>query len=222
MTLLAALVETSERVGATSGRLAKVHELAVFLQSLEPAEMRIGVQYLSGETPQGRIGIGQAALRQAAEATPATASSLSITETDQTITEVAALRGAGVGSLRAAALTDLFGRATKPEQQFLFRLLLGELRQGALAGVMIDAISSAASVPAAEVRRAMMYADSIGAVAEAALREGSEGLARFQLAILSPIAPMLAQTAADTAEALATPGNEVAFEWKMDGARIQV
>src|SRR5688572_237640 len=222
MTTLASLVETSERVGATSGRLAKVHELAVFLQSLEPAEMRIGVQYLSGETPQGRVGIGQALLRKAAEATPAPAASLSLTETDRTITEIAALRGSGVGTLRAAALTDLFGRASEAEQRFLFRLLLGELRQGALAGVMVDAIASAASVPVAEVRRAMMYAESIGAVAEVALCEGSDGLARFQLAILSPIAPMLAQTAADPAEALETLGGEVAFEWKMDGARIQV
>ena len=222
MTLLGSLVETSERVGATSARLAKVRELAAFLQSLEPAEIRIGVQYLSGETPQGRFGIGQSVLRKAAETTAAPAYSLSITEVDKTLTDIAALRGSGVGALRTAALTDLFGRATEAEQRFLVRLLIGELRQGALAGVMADAIASAASVPVGEVRRAMMYAQGVGPVAEAALREGSAGLARFQLEILSPIAPMLAQTAADPAEALKTLGGEIAFEWKMDGARIQV
>ena len=100
--------------------------------------------------------------------------------------------------------------------------MLGELRQGALAGVMVDAIAAAADVPVADVRRAMMYAGDIGAVAEAALLEGSAGLSKFQLEILSPIAPMLAQTAADPAEALSELGGEAAFEWKMDGARIQV
>ena len=127
-----------------------------------------------------------------------------------------------MNSLRAAALRDLFGRATDAEQRFLFRLMLGELRQGALAGVMVDAIAAAADVPVADVRRAMMYATEIGAVAEAALREGSAGLSKFQLEILSPIAPMLAQTAADPAAALLQLGGEAAFEWKMDGARIQV
>lgn len=222
MTLLARLVESSERVGATSARLAKVRELAVFLQSLEPAEIAIGVQYLAGEMPQGRFGIGQSVLRKAAEAEPAAANSLSITEVDKTIAEIAGLSGKGVATLRAAALTDLFGRATAAEQRFLLRLLFGELRQGALAGVMVDAIALAASVPVGDVRRAMMYAQGVGPVAEAALREGSAGLATYQLEILSPIAPMLAQTAADPAEALETLGGEIAFEWKMDGARIQV
>ena len=100
MTLLASLVEASERVAASSSRLAKVRELAAFLQSLEPAEMKIGVQYLSGEAPQGRVGIGQAVLREASTARPANAATLSITEVDRTIAEVAALRGAGVNSLR--------------------------------------------------------------------------------------------------------------------------
>ncbi len=222
MALLARLAEVSERVGATSGRLAKVRELAGLLRQLGSEEIRIGVQYLAGETPQGRIGIGQAVLREAAAAAPAGSAALSLTEVDRTLTEVAALKGAGVNSLRAAALRDLFGRATDAEQRFLMRLLLGELRQGALAGVMVDAIAAAAEVPAGEVRRAMMYAGDIGAVAEAALLEKSAGLAAFQLEILKPIAPMLAQTAADPADALQQLGGEAAFEWKMDGARIQV
>ena len=112
MMLLASLVEASERVGATSARLVKVRELAALLRSLEPPEVRIGVKYLSGEAPQGRIGIGPAVLRAAGETEPAGASSLTLTEVDRRITEVAALRGPGVGTLRVAALRDLFGRAT--------------------------------------------------------------------------------------------------------------
>ncbi|MGH8249754.1 MAG: ATP-dependent DNA ligase [Steroidobacteraceae bacterium] len=221
MTLLARLVETSERVGASSARLAKVRELAVLLRSLDPAEIQIGVQYLSGEAPQGRFGIGPAVLRQASSAPPASASSLSLTEVDRTITEIAALRGVGVNTLRAAALRDLLGRATESEQRFLNRLLLGELRQGALEGVMVDAIAAATNLPVADVRRAMMYAPSVGAVAVSAMLERSAGLAGFQLEILSPITPMLARTTADPAEALNQLGGEAAFEWKMDGARIQ-
>ncbi len=222
MTLLASLVEASDRVGASSARLAKVRELAAFLRSLEPAEIQIGVQYLSGEAPQRRFGVGYAALREASAGSPASTSSLSIAEVDRGIAEIAALRGSGASTRRASALRELFSRATQAEREFLMRLLLGELRQGALAGVMVDAIAAAAEVPASQVRRAMMYARGVGAVAQAALLEGTAGLASFQLEILSPVAPMLAQTAADAADALRELGGEAAFEWKMDGARIQV
>lgn len=222
MTLLVRLVETSDRVSASSARLAKVRELAAFLRSLDATETQIGVQYLSGETPQVRFGIRAASLHDASAGAPASTASLSLAEVDRSLAEIAALRGSGVDARRAAALRELFARATIGERQFLTRLLLGELRQGALAGVMVDAIASAADVPVSEVRRAMMYARGIGAVAQAALLEGSAGLAKFQLEILSPIAPMLAQTAADPADAMRQLGGEAAFEWKMDGARIQV
>jgi DNA ligase-1 len=221
MTLLASLVEVSERVSATSARLAKVRELAGLLRSLEPEEIPIGVQYLSGETPQGRFGLGYALLRDASEGVAAATPSLTLAEVDRSIAEVAALRGKGAAAKRASALRALYARATPVEQAFLTRLLLGELRQGALEGVMVDAIASAAELPVGAVRRAMMYAPAIGAVAQAALLEKGAGLAGFQLEVLSPIAPMLAQTAADPADALGQLGGEAAFEWKMDGARIQ-
>jgi DNA ligase-1 len=223
MTPLASLVDVSERVGAASSRLAKVRELAQLLRSLEPSEVPIGVLYLSGELPQGRCGIGVAAVH-AALATPASdAATLSLAEVDRRIADIATSTGKGVTTRRAQALGELFALATPAERSFLARLLLGELRQGALAGVMTDAIASAADVPIAEVRRAVMYAPDIGAVARAALHPEAEGFGRFQLEVLSPIAPMLAQTAADPAEALRElGGGEVAFEWKIDGARIQV
>jgi DNA ligase-1 len=222
MTLLVDLVETSQRVSATSGRLAKVRELANLLRSLQPAEIETGVHYLSGELPQGRIGIGYAALRTAASNPPAAAPTLSVAEVDNLLTTIAAIRGTGSTANRATALAGLFSRATEPEQHFLLRLLTGELRQGALAGVMVEAIASAADIPVAQVRRAAMYSKSLGAVARVGLLDGSTALAQFHLELFSPVSPMLAQTAADVGEALSVLQGDVAFEWKMDGARIQV
>lgn len=222
MTLLANLVATSQRVAATSGRLAKIRELAAFLRGLAPEEIETGAHYLSGEIQQGRIGIGYATLRSAAGEIPAGSGQLILAEVDAALTDLAAIRGTGSTAKRAAALANLFSRATRDEQQFLLRLLAGEVRQGALAGVMVDAIAAAAAMEVAPVRRAAMYSKSLGAVARVALLEGEKGLAGFHLQLFSPVSPMLAQTAADVDEALDTLKGEVAFEWKMDGARIQV
>jgi DNA ligase-1 len=223
MSLFANLVAVSQRVGATTARLAKVRELAACLRAVEPSEIDIAVHYLSGELPQGRFGIGYTTLRKASErGGVASTALLTIGDVDRSLSEVAALRGSGSATKRAEALQALFARATRDEQEFLIRLLVGELRQGALEGVMLDAVASAAAVPVEQIRRAAMYAKNLGAVAHAALTAGVEALAQFQLEPLSPIAPMLAQTAADVGEALAQLGGEVAFEWKMDGARIQL
>ncbi|HEX5461626.1 MAG TPA: ATP-dependent DNA ligase [Steroidobacteraceae bacterium] len=227
MTLLAELVETSARVGATSSRLAKVRQIATLLRKLERDEIGVTVSYLSGELPQGRIGVGYSALNAAATAAAATGDSpekarLSVAQTDRLIGELAGMRGGGSAARRAEALRDLFSRATLTERGFLLQLLAGELRQGALVGVMIDAVAAAAEVPVAQVRRAAMYAPSVGTVAFAALTEGAASLGRFQLELFSPVAPMLAQTAADVEAALRELGNaEAALEWKLDGARVQ-
>ncbi|MGH8172534.1 MAG: hypothetical protein ACREPX_05265, partial [Rhodanobacteraceae bacterium] len=222
MTLLADLVATSRNVGATAARLAKVRALAAQLAAFEPNEIEIGAHYLAGATPQGRFGIGYAVLSAATDGPAADKPTLSLIDVDRRLDDIAAMRGTGAASARAAALRELFSLATADEREFLIQLLAGELRQGALAGVMADAIAAAAKLPPAPVRRALMYATNIGAVAQAALRDGEQGLASFQLEVLSPIAPMLAQTAVDPAEALQKLGGEAAFEWKMDGARIQV
>ena len=223
MSLFANLVAVSQRVGATTARLAKVRELAACLRAVEPSEIDTAVHYLSGEMPQGRFGIGYATLRKASEQGGVAASAtLTIGDVDRSLADVAALRGSGSASKRAQALQALFARATSDEQEFLIRLLVGELRQGALEGVMVDAVAAAAAVPVEQIRRAAMYAKNLGAVALAALTEGAAALAQFQLEPLSPIAPMLAQTAVDVAAALEQLGGEVAFEWKMDGARIQL
>jgi DNA ligase 1 len=222
MTLLAELVNTSARVGATSSRLSKVRELAALLGRLTRAEVGIGVSYLAGELPQGRVGVGYAALQAAAAAPAPEGATLSVEQTDRQIADLAVIRGSGSAARRGAALGDLFSRATAEERTFLLQLLVGELRQGALAGAMVDAISAASGVSVAEVRRAAMYAQSLGDLALAAMSDGAAGLDRFQLALFSPVAPMLAQTAAEVEAALRElGGGEIALEWKLDGARVQ-
>lgn len=221
MTSLARLVATSQRVAASPARLAKVRELASFLQTLQPGEVGTAVYFLSGESPQGRLGVGYSSLEPAAREPAANEPSLSIMDVDERLALLGGIKGPGAAARRAELLRDLWSRATHAEREFLARLLLGELRQGALGGVMLDAIAAAAQIPANAVRRAAMYG-SLGAVARAAINEGSEALEEFQLELFSPVSPMLAQTAADVSEALRELRGEAAFEWKMDGARIQV
>ena len=224
MTLLAELVSASSRVSRTGSRLGKVREIARVLGNLPVEEIGIAVSYLAGEVPQGRIGVGYAALHaaMAAAGEPPEQGTLSLGQTDRQIAALAGIRGAGSAARRGAALSGLFSRATADERMFLLRLLAGELRQGALAGLMMDAIAAAAGVTAAEVRRAAMYCGSLVQLAVAALTEGGPGLARFQLELFSPVAPMLAQTAASVDQALEElGGGEAALEWKLDGARVQ-
>jgi DNA ligase 1 len=222
MASLASLVATSQQVSATASRQKKIRTLAEFLAALPMQDVEIAVAYLAGTLPQGRIGIGYRALQNAAKQPAAASPGLQILEVDATVHSVAAARGAGSAAKRSALLAGLFAAATAAEQAFLLRLLTGELRQGALDGIMIEAIAAAAKLPAPAIRRAAMYAPSLGQLASTALTLGAEGLQQFQLRVFDPVAPMLAQTAADTGEALRELVSPVQFEWKMDGARIQV
>ena len=218
--LLAELLAASERVAGTRSRLAKIDALAECLRRLDPPEIALGVAYLSGDTRQGRIGVGYATLKDALAAAPASAARLTLARIDEALARLAQTKGEGSAAERARLLAELFARATAPEQDFLARLLLGELRQGALEGIMLDAIARAAKLPAAQVRSAAMRAGGLPAVAEAALTEGEPGLARFALRVFQPMQPMLAQPAEDVADAIERLGR-AAFEWKLDGARVQ-
>ena len=222
MTLFATLVGTSQRIAASAARSAKISALADFLRTLPAAEIEVAAHYLAGEIPQGRIGVGYATLQAAAAGEPAGSATLPILEVDRRLAALAATRGAGSAAQRAQLLRELFALATAAEQSFLLRLLVGELRQGALGGLMVEAIAAAAQLPVAQVRRAAMYAPALGTVARVALLEGGVALGRFQLELFAPVAPMLAQTAADVGAALAQLPGALAFEWKLDGARIQV
>ncbi len=220
MTRLAALVAASQRVGATASRLAKVAALAELLRRLAPEEIEIAVPYLSGETRQGKLGVGYATLAEARSG-GARSASLELRAVDDALDALAKTTGKGSAAERTRRLGELFARATRAEQDFLVRLLVGELRQGALEGVMLDAIAQAAALPAADVRRAAMYAGGLPTVARAALVEGASGLAQFGIRPLQPVQPMLAQSADDIAAALDFLGT-AAVDWKLDGARVQV
>ena len=218
--LLNELVEASAEVSGMRARLKKIEALAGVLERLKPDEIPIAVAYLSGELPHPPIGIGWAALRDRPpeQAAPPV---LTVLEVDASLRKIGATTGRGSQAARREELAGLLSRATGPEQQFLARLLTGELRQGALQAVMGDAIAKAAGVPATTVRRSLMLAGDLGAVATAALTSGDKGLAKFRLTLLQPIQPMLAQPATDVASALERLG-EAAVEWKLDGARLQV
>jgi len=234
---LADVVATSNAVAATSGRLEKIAHLAALLARVPTAAIPIVVPFLSGSLRQGRIGVGGALLTTVRGAPPAAAPSLDVADVDAAFDRIAAgsasarVRGAGAPGWKSDALRQLFGRATREEQDFLARLLFGELRQGALEGVLVEAVAKAGGVDAARVRRAAMLAGDLAPVAHALLAEGDRSLSRFVLQPFQPVQPMLADSAADVGEALSIAGEAsvrgegapgVNFEYKIDGARIQV
>ena len=203
-------------------RLAKRDAIAALLRGAAPDEVEIAVAWLSGEIRQGRIGVGWSALSTLRGREPAPTPSLTLREVDAAFADVAATAGKGSAAARSAKLQALFARATAAEQDFLVRLLVGELRQGALEGVMLDAIAAASGLPAADVRRAAMLTGSLRETARVALGEdGAAALARFAVALHRPVQPMLATPADDIASAMAKLGT-AALEWKVDGARVQV
>lgn len=217
--LLAEVAGVSRTVSQTSARLAKVAALADALRDANIDEIPIVVAYLSGELPQRQIGVGWAALRSVPA--PAEVSSLTVLGVDSAFSQIGAVAGKGSAAERKRLVDELFVAATAEEQYFLVRLLSGELRQGALDGVMTDAVARAAGVPVGEVRRAVMLSGSLAATAQAALGGGSAALARFGLQIGRPLKPMLASSEASIDEALARFGGQAAVEWKLDGIRVQ-
>jgi ATP-dependent DNA ligase I len=218
--LLEAIARTSAEVAATSSRRAKVERLSSCLGALSPDEVPVGVAYLSGAMPHDSIGVGWASIRDIpppSEPPP----TLGLLEVDAILRRVGDLSGPGSQASRRDALQDLFARATRQEQRFLRGLLTGEIRQGALEGVMADAVARAAQIPLGEVRRATMLAGDLGSVAAAAIEGGSAALAAFRLSPLTPIQPMLARSAEDIPAAFERI-RPAAVEWKIDGARIQI
>lgn len=221
MTQLAEVAAASRQVAQTASRLGKIQELASCLRRLAPEEIPIAIAFLSGETRQGKLGIAYAGLQSVRGRAPQSQPSLTLQDVDAAFSALAAMSGKGVGALRVERLAALFDRATAEEQDFLVRLIAGELRQGALKGLMLEAVAAAAAVPVAGVRRAAMSAGGLSEVASVALTEGADGLTRFSIRLMQPVLPMLSQPAQDTDEALERLGT-AAFEWKLDGARVQV
>jgi len=217
--LLADLVAASDGVATTRSRNAKRDLIAAAIGSMSDEELAVGVAYLSGEMPQGRIGLGYATV-YGATAEPASTACLTVADVDTALTAIKTTTGAGSKAARSARLDALLASATAAEQRFLRRLILRELRQGALEGVMGEAIAVANDVPAAAVRRAAMVGGDLTSVALAA-RAGIAALSEFRIEVGRPVQPMLAQTAEDVAEALARHSPAI-VETKFDGARVQV
>ncbi|MBV9721644.1 MAG: ATP-dependent DNA ligase [Mycobacterium sp.] len=220
--LLIDVATASAEVGGSAARRSKIARIAELLSQARsnPMLVAIVVSWLSGELPQRQIGVGWAALRSVPP--PAAQPSLTVVGVDATFATIGAVSGKGSQARRAELIADLFTSATETEQTFLRRLLTGELRQGALAGVMADAVAAAAQIPAAAVRRAAMLGGDLPSVAAASLTGGTVALDAFTLRVGRPVGPMLAQTAASVTEALEKLGGTAIFEAKLDGARVQV
>ena len=221
--LLHDLVHTSLRVAETSGRLAKIELLAALLTRTAPNEIETAIAFLSGVLPQGRIGVGYVTLQAARRQPAVDAPRLELSAVVAALQRLAGTTGPGSVLAKKQVLGELFASATPEEQEFLLRLLTGELRQGALEGLVAEAVARASAQDADAIRRATMVAGDLGAVARAAMTEGAAGLGGFRVQVFRPLQPMLAQAADDTSDALARlGGGEASFEYKLDGARIQV
>ena len=220
MTLLADVVAASSEIAETSSRSRKIAILAELLRRLDTDEISIAVGFLSGVPHQGRFGVGYS-IAYGTERAAAAEESLTIDDADRAITAIQRSVGSGSSTRRRQILGDLFGRATERESDFLRRLFTGELRQGALSGLMLDAISRAAGVPGEVVRRGAMLSGDLPRTAAIAMSSGEKGLRDIGFEIFRPIQPMLASTAESVAEAVAGFGL-ASVEWKLDGIRIQI
>jgi DNA ligase 1 len=211
--LIAALVAASNQVATTSGRLGKITLLADLLKHAGPDEIELAIAYLSGTIRQSKVGVGWATL-QGAKSQAAKSPTLEIRDIDATLERIAQASGKGSAGEKQRLLSELLSRATVEEQDFLVRLLTGELRQGALEGIMVEAVAKARGLSGDDVRRAVMLAGDIGAVAKG-------DLSSFKIELFRPLKPMLAKTAGSVEEVLAELG-PASFEYKLDGIRIQV
>jgi DNA ligase-1 len=220
VSLLADVVEASRAVTETSLRSRKVAILGDLMRGLEPSEVPLAVGFLAGMPRQGRVGVGYSTI-YGIDRAPAAEPSLTITDLDRAIAEVQKTLGTGSAAKRKQILGDLLGRATEQEADFVRRLLTGELRQGALAGVMIDAIAKAARASAEIARRALMLSGDLTRTAEIAMASGEDGLREVGFELFRPILPMLASTAESVGEAVES-FDRASVEWKLDGIRIQI
>ncbi len=219
--LLGTIVDATDVVGATSSRLAKIAALAGVLRELEPDEIAPAIGFLTASPRQGRIGVGWRGLA-ALDGGHAETPTLTVLDVDAALSDLAAAGGAGSVASRKASLDSLATRATAHEWDFLSRVIRGELRTGALEGVLLDAIAKASERPATIVRRAAMLSGDLGETARIALTGSAEDLESVGLVVGRPVMPMLASTAGSVAEALGMLGGAASVEYKLDGARIQV
>jgi DNA ligase-1 len=217
----ATLAAASRRLAETSGRREKVRLLAALLAETPPEEVEIAAAYLSGAVRQEKLGLGWATIQRALPGVAASAPAVELSAVDAALGAIARTSGRGSAATRQRLLSELLEQLTTEEQRFLGGLIVGELRQGALEGLVVEAIASAAKRPPAEIRRALMMTGDLSAVARAALTGDGDGLSGFAVRLFRPVLPMLAGSAEDVGEALAELG-QAAVEYKLDGARVQI
>ncbi|AVH60222.1 MULTISPECIES: ATP-dependent DNA ligase [Streptomyces] len=217
--LLTRLARVSREVAATSARSRKIALLAELFRDADADDVPIVIPYLAGRLPQGRLGIGWKILSRPVP--PASEPSLTVREVDARLTELGAVTGTGSQAERARLMGELMAAATEDEQRFLFGLISGEVRQGALDAVAVEGLAEATGAPGADVRRAVMLAGSLQTVAQALLSHGPEALDGFRLTVGRPVLPMLAHTASSVSEAVEKLG-ACAVEEKLDGIRVQL
>jgi DNA ligase-1 len=220
--LFVEIARASAEVAQTASKKAKCQRLAALLRDAPPDERAIAARYLSGECGH-KLGVGYATVAELRGAVPPAADpALTVREVDERLAAIGAFKGSGSNTARKRELGAVLARATEIEQGFLGALIVGEIRQGALDALVVDALAAATGLEARAVRQAYMLAGDIGIVAEAALTDGAAGLARFGLTVFRPVLPMLAQTADDPAEALTLLGGPASLELKLDGFRVQI
>jgi ATP-dependent DNA ligase I len=220
VTLLADVVSASSNVTDTSSRSQKVAILAELLRRLDADEVAPAVGFLTGVPRQGRVGVGYSTV-YGLERAPASEASLTVGELDRAIAAVQVMTGTGSAAKRKQILGELLGRASEPEADFVKRLFTGGLRQGALAGLMVDAVAKAAGVSGEITRRALMLSGDLPRTAEIAITGGEDELRDVGFELFRPIVPMLASTAASVSDAV-SGFDRSSVEWKLDGIRIQI
>lgn len=218
---LSVLVEVSEKVRSASKKKEKISLIAGLLGRARGREIYLSAHLLSGRLPSGKIGVGWGMIQNAADGLRPAPSGLELSEVETCLKRLEQASGAGSMDRKRRILGELLSRTEWKERAFLVGLLLGELRQGALEGLVVESISQAASLPVDSIRQGLMFSGDIGEVARAAMEEGASGLGRFGPSLFLPISPMLANPVEGEEEALARLG-EAAWEFKIDGARIQV
>ncbi|MFI9601156.1 ATP-dependent DNA ligase [Streptomyces sp. NPDC052043] len=217
--LLARLAQVSREVAAASARSRKTVLLAELFREAGAEDVPVVIPYLAGRLPQGRLGVGWKVLGR--RVAPAAEASLTVREVDARLSELGKVSGPGSHTERSRIVGELMGAATDDEQRFLRGLLTGEVRQGALDAIAVEALAGATGAPPADVRRAVMLAGSLRTVAQALLADGPAALERFRLTVGRPVLPMLAHSASSVAEAVERLG-ACAVEEKLDGIRVQV
>lgn len=223
------LATLCEDLARTSKRTIKTQLISAFLRELEDDEISPAVCFIAGrafpESDSRVLDISARTLGKVLDRSkqpPLVQEPLTISGVYRKFEEIARFSGKGSRMKKESLLESLLGQATPVEAKYLAKIIFGEMQIGVVEGVMLDAIAEASSVNQDLVRRSHMFLGNLGEVARIALRQGKIGLEGIGIRLFNPIKPMLAEMAYEISEVLIEHGGETAFEYKFDGARIQI